>query len=201
MLNFLKDKFGNDKFTVFWKWFQKNEDDLFNFEKNQDEIFDKLAEELGKIDSNLTFEFGPKKGEHREFIISAGGILEAFPAVEQLYEKKPELKRWKVIKFVPQKELTHLQLGEHKFKPEDIGVALFNQGDKIGLTLFFDGYTEKNDSFYGQVGYIYLDQALGEYFVATKIGSIERKSKKEPLFKHAIPLTQLSSAIDKLIKK
>jgi hypothetical protein len=74
---------------AFWNWFQKNEDSLFDFEKNQAEIFDRLSTELHKIDPNLTFEFGPKENDRREFTISADGIRKAFPAVEKLFASAP----------------------------------------------------------------------------------------------------------------
>ena len=44
---------------VFWKWFAANETRLFEFEKDQEAIFDALQSELQKIHADLTFEFGP----------------------------------------------------------------------------------------------------------------------------------------------
>src|SRR5260370_5887295 len=64
----------------FWKWFSEHEGELFDFEADQERTFDRLASQLKKIDSNLTFEFGPKRDAKREFVISAGGIKRAFSA-------------------------------------------------------------------------------------------------------------------------
>jgi hypothetical protein len=61
----------------FWKWFIAHEAELFDFEADQERIFDTLARQLAQVHPNLTFEFGPKT-DHREFVISAGGIREAF---------------------------------------------------------------------------------------------------------------------------
>jgi len=69
----------------FWKWFEANHAELFDFERDQDRIFDRLAAEMHKVDHDLTFEFGPKENGKREFIISADGIVRAFPKVETLY--------------------------------------------------------------------------------------------------------------------
>src|ERR1700722_18171438 len=60
----------------FWKWFQSNEDTLFNFEKNREQTFDKLGAEMHKLNPSLTFEFGPIEDGKREFVISADGIKE-----------------------------------------------------------------------------------------------------------------------------
>jgi hypothetical protein len=60
--------------TVFWRWFQANQEKLFDFERDQERIFDLLLAEMHKVDSDLTFEFGPEKNGKREFVISAGGM-------------------------------------------------------------------------------------------------------------------------------
>src|SRR5882724_4779444 len=69
----------------FWQWFQRNEADLFDFERDQEAIFDRLAAEMHKVHPSLTFEFGSKENGRREFVISADGIKDAFPKVESLY--------------------------------------------------------------------------------------------------------------------
>ena len=76
-------RFGTKKGTPqdeFWKWFAKHEAELYDFEVDRKKVFDQLAVELSKINSDLTFEFGPKNPK-RDFVISAGGIKSAFPAV------------------------------------------------------------------------------------------------------------------------
>lgn len=78
---------------AFWDWFQANDERLYNFERDQEPTFDLLQTELQKVDKNLTFEFGPVENGRREFIISAGGIREAFPKVESLYATAPVLSR------------------------------------------------------------------------------------------------------------
>lgn len=51
----------------FWKWFQENESALFDFEKDQERVFDSLISQLHKISPHITFEFGPKENGYREF--------------------------------------------------------------------------------------------------------------------------------------
>ena len=79
--------------AAFWKWFASNEARLFSFERDQEAIFDELGAEMHRVNSDLTFEFGPVQNGKREFVISAGGIKSAFPAVKALYRSAPELKR------------------------------------------------------------------------------------------------------------
>jgi len=87
----------------FWKWFNENEGELFDFEVDKERIFDRLASQLRKVDPNLTFEFGPKQAGKREFIVSAGGVKRAFAAVTSLIAKAPNLNRWRITGFRPRR--------------------------------------------------------------------------------------------------
>jgi len=88
---------------VFWIWFAQHQAELFDFETDQERLFDQLAIQLQKVQPNLTFEFGPKDGGKREFVISAGGIKAAFPAVVFLADVVPALDQWRVTAFRPRR--------------------------------------------------------------------------------------------------
>ena len=88
------------KEQAFWKWFEKNQEDLFHFEKNREAVFDRLAKALKKVHDDLTFEFSPvRENGTREFVISAGGIKTAFPSVEALHASAPKLPKWTILKY------------------------------------------------------------------------------------------------------
>ena len=78
----------------FWRWFEKNDASLFDFEKDQKAVFDRLTTAMHRVHPSLTFEFGPKQGDSREFVISADGIKDAFPKVISLHAAAPKLPRW-----------------------------------------------------------------------------------------------------------
>jgi hypothetical protein len=59
--------------SEFWQWFGRNHNLLFNFERDREAVFDQLAAAMHKVHPSLTFEFGPKSGGQREFVISADG--------------------------------------------------------------------------------------------------------------------------------
>jgi hypothetical protein len=125
----------------FWAWFEKNQDMLFDFERNQDRTFDKLNAAISKVHPDLTFEFGPVQNEKREFVISADGLKEAFPAVESLHASAPVLPHWTFIKFRPRRSAMTIQIGDLKLEPSDLEVAVEADGDKAGFTVFIKGYT------------------------------------------------------------
>lgn len=85
----------------FWAWFRKNNNKLFHFEKNQDQVFARLRTALTKVHPGLTFEIGLIRNGKREFVISADGQKDAFAAVESLYAAAPVLRPGLSPNFVP----------------------------------------------------------------------------------------------------
>lgn len=159
--------------TKFWDWFIKNEDLLYNFEKNKESIFQQLSTEMSKVHPDLSFEFGPIKDGKREFVVTAGGLITAFPAVELLCAKAPIFKKWVIIKFQPRREPMTLNIGGFQVKPEDIEIAIVQDSSKVGLTIFVQNYDKSKYTQFKQAIYMVLDQAIGEYDVETKVGFID----------------------------
>jgi hypothetical protein len=166
----------NERVEAFWSWFSASEDRLYDFESDQERVFNELIEKLKGVEQNLTFEFGPDIDGVREYVISAGGIRDSFHAVEALADGAPSLPRWKITKYRPRRpELGNLKIGDQMIDPNDIDFALEKDGKRVGISLFIDGYSEANTQLWGQVGFLFLDVALGEYDVETKVGHIEFK--------------------------
>ena len=193
-----KSEDGGTPEANFWSWFQRNEARLFDLEQDLEQIFDELSAAMQNVNADLTFEFSPVREDgKREFVISAGGIKAAFPAVEALYEAAPTLNRWQWVKFRPrQSERTDITFGERTIPFEEVHYLMAKDYDKIGIVLFFDGYSEEERSVFGNIGYLYLDQVLGEYAVETQIGFIEFHSRESQYFIQARPLSDLQSHFD-----
>jgi hypothetical protein len=180
----------------FWQWFAANEKQLFTFEANREVIFDELAAQLRRVHSDLTFEFGPTDKNRREFIISAGGIQAAFPVVESLFATAPNLPRWTFIKFRPRRHpVMTIQFGGKEVAPADVGCELDHEGAKIAITLYFEASVAADESVMKNIGYLLLDEALGEYDVETRVGTIEFRVGHP---KHKIPnIQELAAEFDK----
>jgi hypothetical protein len=184
--------------SEFWAWFERNESRLFDFERDLERVFDELAAAMHKVHPDLTFEFSPVRSSgQREFVISAGGIKAAFPAVEALAGAAPNLDRWQWIKYRPRRnEVTDITFENQTVPHDEVHYLLAKDGDKVGLVLFFDGFTEERRSFFGSVGYLYLDQSLGEYSVEMQVGFIEFHSRESDYFPQARPLRELPEHFD-----
>jgi hypothetical protein len=190
----------DSKEEAFWRWFQSNEARLFDFEKDREKVFDELQAQLHSVQPNLTFEFGPKKDARREFVISADGIKEAFPAVVALADAAPALPRWKITKFRPRRGFqSPVALNGLRISPVQVQFTIEPDGDKAGITLFIEGYNSGEHGKYAGVGYLMLDQALGEYDVETKVGFIEFKASSEQSKLAKQPFSVLEQSFDRLI--
>jgi hypothetical protein len=159
----------------FWRWFLENALRLFAFESDQEKVFGELRKALGRVHSGLTFEFGPVQQGQREFIVSADGIKDRFPAVLRLVKAAPSMPQWIVIPFRPPKSLegAMITFGEHRLGPDDIWFAAEPDGPCIGLTICIRGLTEDNREALGGAAFILLDSALGEYAVEMQVGFID----------------------------
>lgn len=184
----------------FWNWFIQNEPKLFDFEANQEEIFDEIATQLQKVDPNLTFEFGPKAGR-REFVISAGGISSSFSAVSSLADSAPPLERWSVIAFRPRRKPPNtVEFRGKRVDPCDVQVSLLDNGKMPGVYLFIPNFRE-DDTDLKQIGYLLLDEALGEHDVESRLGLIKMFSPETPTKGKRYPLANLPALFDELISR
>ena len=181
----------------FWKWFIANDAILFDFERDQEKIFDTVSEALGKVDPRLTFEFGPKENGRREFVISADGIRDAFPKVEALYAAAPAMPHWTVLKFRPRREAMDVSYADVSVAAKSVFVDLEPAGRKINLIFHVPGYAAaKRKAFFG-ITLLLLDGALGEYDVATKVVGVD----VEPMLTAEaglVPLAELPARFDAL---
>ncbi len=183
----------------FWRWFSQHEGDLFDFETDQERIFDRLAGRLKEVDPNLTFEFGPKRNAKREFVISAGGIKRAFSAVSALVAAAPSFERWQVTAFRPRRpSLNVIEFRGKRVQPSDVQFTLLDDGQRAGIYLFIPGYRD-NDSDLKQIGYLLLDDALGEYDVETKLGLIKMFPPDASTAGERHPLSELPGLFDQLV--
>jgi hypothetical protein len=184
----------------FWAWFIQHSAKLFDFEADQKRLFDKLATELQRVDPNLTFEFGPKAAK-REFVISAGGIRKAFPAVSALAHSAPALDRWQITAFRPRRQTANVvEFSGKRVDPKDVQFSLLDNGKMAGIHLFIPGFVE-GDADLKQIGYLLLDDVLGEYDVEARLGLIKMLSPETRTDGERFPLSELPALFDQLVSR
>lgn len=187
--------FGKTPQQTFWSWFEKNEGRLFEFDKARDRIFAELQTELHRVCSELTFEFSPVLAGNREFVVSAGGLRKAFSTVENLVDCAPRLPRWKFVKFRQRRNpLNNLQIGGAEIKASEVEVCIAKHSGNVALIVFIPRIENKKAR--ARFGFLFLDEALGEYDVAMKVGAVEFHPAAEHPEYPRFPLTQLPKRFD-----
>lgn len=183
----------------FWNWFEKNSQDYYQLkEENLNSLFNKLSKQLSKINEDLAFEFSADLIEaKREFIISADGILSAFRDVIEIVENAPQLEGFKIIAFRQKSAVDDISTIEYEdisLGPDDVFFTYRKNGDTLDIVLYLRGYDSDFEE-WENAAFILLDTIVGEYDVATKIGSIDMLPYKEsPNLKSIL---ELPSLIDK----
>ena len=165
---------GQSREARFWKWFSAHETALFEVATAREPVCAELAGALHRIHKDLTFEFGPVESGRREFVLSAGGIHDAFPAVIALARSAPPLSRWTIIRFRPARpDFTTVRIGGVELDARSVEFLAEPDGKRIGLTISIPGYRVTPDKDYEQAAYLLLDRMLGEYSVEMGVGFIE----------------------------
>jgi hypothetical protein len=136
-----------------------------------------------------------EEGGDRELVISADGIRDKFPLVQQVYAARPTVAGWKIVAFRPRDAKPFaIEMDGLKLDPKLIKFVGQRDGDKLSIAVFVPGFTD--DTSMKQALYIVLDHTVGEYDMETKISGIDFAAlTKAP--RDAKPLTELPSLLDK----
>lgn len=84
-------------------------------------------------------------------------------------------------------------------KASSVALLVEPSGERVDVTMFMPGYTDATKQTYTAIGYLLLDQALGEYDVEMRIGGIRIDAfSKAP--ERTCALQDLPKIIDNLKK-
>ena len=164
--------------AVFWRWFSKNQSRFEHFERDQDTLMGDLSAAVRAYKKGLVFEIGAKKDGVREFVISADGIEDLFPAVSKLTAAAPKLSEWKIVAFRPRMDdysRFTLEYNGRNFDPKEIWFYSRIKDGYFDVIFYHPSYRDedRNQIIYGT--YILLDTALGEYDVVTGIHHLDHQ--------------------------
>jgi len=153
----------------FWRQFLRNEKALFAAGGPDAE----LGILIERVHPDLEIDIGPEASGKRDVVISAGGIREAFPAVEALAGGAPPLPRWNVIRYRQRHPLgARVMFQGLTLAPENIRFEITRGEPGPGIVLWMPGYSRTEHSRYLALALLALDALLGEYDVEMKLGSI-----------------------------
>jgi len=209
-------------YTQFWIWFAANEKILYYIKEDGD-LIDTIAAAIRSANSSVRFEIGNRNlnGKKAIIVISAGGIRKNIEIVEEFCKNVPKLKYWKVVKYKQRMPklypvYCYVEMGLTKYSlleddeiydlddvlnPIDIYYTMKKREEKIELKLYIKNYTKYDEKILGTIAFLFLDQALGEYDVMTKIGNIDFLPLTEKEEEACFPITELRKNFNKIIKR
>lgn len=188
--------------TDFWNWFSENNVRFFHeIEQEQESVFIVVKEKLQKIHPNLVFQFSNILDDgRREFVISADGIRDAFPAVIETHEAAPEFKLWKIIAFRPGMAGEFgIDLEGIKLAKSDIFIRHKRANTMLDIELHIRGY--KDSKQFKSAAFLLLDCTLGEYVTETFIGRIDFAPLSEKNILELTPLDAFRDTITRFIQE
>lgn len=184
----------------FWKWFVKNETTIYEFEKGQEKVLDKISSKLTSYKDDVTFEISHVEDGKREFIISADGIADAFPYVESLVKSAPELKLFSVIAFrqrIDGYERFKLKYDGREFDVSKVWIYSRVEDGFFDVIVYHPDFNEQESNLFISGSYILLDMALGEYDVVRNIRYIDhQKLPENPIELGLKPFADLRKIFD-----
>jgi hypothetical protein len=183
----------------FWGWFAQNEEGLSDSKSPDDVILERVADQIKKVYSSLTFEISPVKDGKQKFVISADGIKEGFPYVEKLFASAPKSDHWIFIKFRQRRPLTGILFRKVKVEPKDLFFTLESDQGKAGITIYTRGHDSDDPEAITGIAFLMIDFALREYDSVTNVGFVETKSYSEPSGLKKRPITELAQTFDHFI--
>ena len=191
----------------FWRWFKGEEASLGAFDpvadpEGADEILDRVLERLADVQAGLTCEIGPTREDgRREFIISADGIRERFPAVRRLALAAPPLKHWKPVAFRPRQEIGYtVNIDGFILDPDHVWFRAAPKGSQVELDLYVKDFSAHPRNTVLRAGYVLLDSALGELDVETKVAGIGwHDLPADPALKGLTAFALLPEVVDRLV--
>ena len=189
----------------FWQWFLENEALLASGFKLQlagdsrnDAHGDALGAALNRFHPGLVFEMGNLKNEKLDFVISADGIFDSFPAVLSLINTSPESGLFQYTAFRQRTTHVSLSMFGEKFQPETTQFLIEpseNYEGKFDLWVFMEPHSLDIKQL-RQAAYILLDSTIGEYDMETLIGGFEVVATPPDIEAIPRPLTELPGILD-----
>jgi hypothetical protein len=111
-------------------------------------------------------------------VIGASGKRSAFPEVRALVAGAPALTRWDVVALRQrQVPIRPAREGDVVVGPREVEFALFPEGRKIGIALYFDRALMDDPLTMRRIGFQLLDDALGEEDVTEHAGQVDWRPK------------------------
>ncbi len=159
------------KINPFWDWFTANSNKFLFVndieETEREKLFDDFILHLHAYCDKLFFQMGGHPDAKKmELIITAEGLSQYFPNVEELVDAAPTLDNWEFIKFKqPHGPGVITKYRDIDFDPnKTIYIQLVNEQapNEVGIHVCYADFDEEQKDIFVGGTYLMLDTLLGE---------------------------------------
>ena len=189
----------------FWNWLEENTDWIQAPGSDLDAHSDKIGVEFEKHFPELNWEIEITEEGPWFFIISADCDPEKFSDVIAAYQSAPALEHWVLFPFRQPGSLeTRVEIPGGTLGYDDVWCEVsllpLAEPQQIELTILIPDFDDENEDELADAGYQLLDNALGEFDVATFIAEVSFAALDAiPLqTEHRFPLGDLPEYIERL---
>ena len=185
----------------FWKWFLENKDQIAAINDGNLLMEPTLKKQLKKFDKSLSYELTRTSAGENQFFISTNYIRESIPSVINLANAAPELRGWKIHKFIPRKSIgTPISWNALELNQIDFAFEYTIYKDQAHLRIFIRNYDMKDER-HRKISVMFLKAAFGEFDFITKIGALEYVPYTvDVMNKETVKLQELIEIVDSKVR-
>lgn len=194
----------------FWKWFTKQQLVLRKIAEGDYDLIDDILAKLRKIQKGLAVEF-ENDGDTIIMTISADGVADNFPIVEEIIAQAPQIRKWKFIAFrqpVPRDKIDQISItvnvdgDDVDLDPKNLKFLPIIDDGNLYVQIFFKDLNEDNKDGLAYGCLMLLDNLIGEYACVIKIQGYEfyNLSEAKKFKNDLIPLVEIRNFLDDYYK-
>ncbi len=173
----------------FWVWFETNKEAISRAVEDE-AIRYEIAKRIKAVHPGLMWEKGTLDDGTEDFVISADGVRDIFPAVHRLADAAPAIPGWQITRFRPIRKPTALTRDGFTLRADEVYVGMMASPEEgpYNIALLVPGLTKENYNKLGAVALVLLDGHFGEEAVVTRLGEIRLHAAPKEPNPHCVPL-------------
>lgn len=183
----------------FWNWFSRHERRFYDtIEAGRcADLAKETGEAVDRWLGGLAWVYGPglEKGSH-SLTLSPEGILPRQFLTDYWLSQAPQFPRWIFHSSRQASKFSggEIRIGPHSFTRDATWVSTFvdEQEEELDITLWHPLFSEIDEKLRGTVGFLWLDEMLGEHGTCMWIGEIKFSDNR---LREAIPIAELPELI------
>jgi hypothetical protein len=198
MADDMKDNARTEKISEFWTWFDSYRRGIDDSTPLAEQLLDQVLDHLAEIEPELAVELSVREDAVKELTISADGVRERFPVVEQIVSQAPSMEGWQIFAFrQPIQADFSLECGDLELRPSELYFQPLEEDGALDIIVYGQGFSDLDKDQLSYHGLILIDNLIGEYDCVTQVRHYDfQEVPAEQDRDDLLPLSELPSFIN-----